>query len=133
MIMGWWFMLFFVIHLLIYPIPVYFFSYIRYFGAAIIVGVFTFALGFLNAKNNFWSRLNLWGKYLALVGFYSISVLFVLINSILMEMYISVKFFDLANDSDFEMVGLPSVVIYFAIGMLFVIIVSISHKFQQKD
>lgn len=133
MIMWWWFIVLFVIHLLVYPIPVYFFSYIRYFGAAIIIGIFSFVLGYLNAKTNFWNRLRLWRKFIVLVGFYAMSVLFVLINSTLMEMYISAKFFDLANDSDFEMMCLPSVVIYFIVGMLFMIIVSISHKFRQKD
>lgn len=133
MIMWWWFIVLFVIHLLVYPIPVYFFSYIRYFGAAIIIGIFSFVLGYLNTKTNFWNRLRLWRKFIVLVDFYAMSVLFVLVNSTLMEMYISAKFFDLANDSDFEMMCLPSVVIYFIVGMLFMIIVSISHKFRQKD
>lgn len=133
LIMWWWFMVFFVMHLLRHPVSVYFFSYIRYFGAVIIIGVFAFALGFLNARSNFWERLKLWGKFFVLVGSYVFGVLLVLINSTLMESYMSAKFFGLANDSDFEMVCIPSVVIYFIVGIVFVLIVSISRKFRQKN
>ncbi len=133
MLMWGWFIALFVIHLLIYPIPAYFSSYIRYFGASVIIGIFMLILGFINAKTNFWKCLRLWGKVFVLIISYIISVLFVVLNSILMDTYMSAQFFDRANDSDFEMLCLPSVLFYFIISILFMVIVSISNKFRQEN
>jgi len=127
-LMWWWVVAMFVIHLNMYSIPTYFSSYIRYFGAFLIIVISGIAIGLLNAKTNYWRRFGQWRRFLVLIGAYTISVFLVLASSFLLVAYMSADFFDGSNDSDFEMVCIPSAIFYFIIGALIPIIFSITKR-----
>jgi hypothetical protein len=132
-LMWWWIIAFFVIHLIVHPLPAYFSSYIRYFGAFLVIGASGITIGLLNAKINFWSRFGHWRRFLVLIGAYTLSVFLVLGSSVGMINYMSADFWGTSSrDSDFEMACLPTAIFYFIIGILWSVIFSIINLIKKK-
>ena len=133
-LMWWWIIVpFFVLDLITNPIPTYFSSYIRYFGAFLVIGASGMTIGLLNAKTNFWSRFGHWRRFFVLIGAYTISTFLVLGNSGLMVTYMSAEFFGHGNDSSFEMICITSATFYFAVGTLLSIMFSIAKRIKKGN
>jgi len=132
-LMWWWVVAIFVIHLIVHPLPIYISSYIRYFGAFIVIGASAITIGFLNAKTNFWSRFGQWKRFFVLIGAYTLSVFLVLGSSVGMINYMFADFWGSSSrDSDFEMACLPTAIFYFIIGILWSVIFSIINLIKKK-
>lgn len=132
-LMWWWIVVMFIIHLTVHSIPTYFSSYIRYFGAFLVIVASGITMGLLNAKTNFWRRFGHWRRFFVLIGVYTISVFLVLANSFLTVNYMSAKFFGGGNDSDFEMACIPSAIFYFVVCTLLSIMFSIAKRIKKGN
>ncbi len=121
LLMTWWIFVFFIFCLFSYPVPHYLTSYIPFFVAFGFTLMFSLFLNVADGALDFWERMGYWGKFATLMGFYSSTILSILIVSVILSSHGMISYFGGDPEGSFGMLYLPSIVFYGAVGMVLII------------
>ena len=121
-LMTWWVFVFFAICLFSYPLTRYLTSYIPFFVAFALILLFSLFLNLAEGAFAFWRRMGLLGKFATLLGFYSSTVIAILITCLILSSDGIISYFDGDRVGDFGWLYIPSIFFYGTAGMVLIFV-----------
>jgi hypothetical protein len=121
LLMTWWVFVFFAICLFSYPVTLYLTSYIPFFVAFALTLIFSLFLNLADGAFTFWRRMGYFGKFATLMGFYSSTVIAILVTCLILSSDGIISYFDGDRVGDFGWLYIPSIFFYGFAGIVLLI------------
>ena len=121
LLMTWWVFVFLAICLFSYPVTRYLTSYIPFLVAFALTLIFSLFLNLAEGAFTFWRRMDYLGKFATLMGFYSSTVIAILIICLILSSDGLISYFDGDRVGSFGWLYIPPIFFYGFAGMVLTI------------
>ena len=131
-LMAWWIIPFLAAAVLTHPISEFPRSYSVFLIALGGIASFAGALNVINLRRQIWERTGHWGRVLILIGCYALYVVATLAVTLVFDSYGALDYFGGDAEGSFSMLFIPSVLVYFVLGVIACAVLSARRKLCNK-
>ena len=112
MLMAWWIVPFFAIHLVSYPVHRFLPSFLPFFVAFVVIAAAGSIVTMVENKTGFWERSGRWKRYGILTSSYAAAVVVILLATVGLDYWGFVGYFGGDAAGSFGMLYIPSAIFY---------------------